>query len=116
MIGVILGIAVGLAANEPVMLVVVSDEIFPALLYCICAGISIGNIRIRRSLPDLPFSFNYIFITGQFGQSHRASGVQLLRTDADFRPEPEFKSVRKPCRGIDIDAGGILHALQHYGI
>src|SRR3990172_3949835 len=40
-------------------------------------------------------------------ESHRASGVKLLRTDADLRPEPELPPVGKPGRGVDEDDPGI---------
>ena len=43
----------------------------------------------------------------EFRQSHRSPRVELLRTDADFGAETEFKSVGEPGRGIYVHGGGI---------
>ena len=38
--------------------------------------------------------------------------MQLLIADADFRAEAEFKSVRKPCRSVDVYARRVHMILE----
>jgi hypothetical protein len=52
--------------------------------------------RCVRLLPDLAGPGHHILGRGHFGQTHRATRVQLLRRDADFGSEAELASVDEP--------------------
>ena len=56
-----------------------------------------------------------IFISGDFAQSHRASGVKFLCGDADFSPEAKLGAVGETCGEVDIDARGIDHPAEPVG-
>ena len=48
-------------------------------------------------------AMDHIFVGGQFPQTHRATGVELLGRDAHFTAQAEFSAVGEPGGGIDID-------------
>ena len=59
---------------------------------------------VMQNLPaHLSAAVNQIFAAGQFGQSHGSSGMQFLRTNANFSAETELKAVRKAGRSIDVN-------------
>ena len=68
-----------------------------------CSSLSFAPL----SAAYLPVSVDLIFVACQFLQPHRSPRVKHLGADADLRSETEFKTVRKPCGSIHIDAGGI---------
>ena len=61
----------------------------------------------KRLWPCLSIPFDDPFIGRDFFECHRASGVKLLRGDADFCAKSELSSVGKTCGGIPIDTSGI---------
>jgi len=48
-----------------------------------------------------------IFVDYQPIQTHRATGMCFIRTDADLCPFAKTKAIRKTCRGIMQDGGRI---------
>src|SRR3970282_2004881 len=63
--------------------------------------------RRPAGVTDLALPEHDEFRTGKFLEPHRASGVKLLRADADLRPQPEFPPVGKRGRGVDDHPPGI---------
>ena len=56
-----------------------------------------------------------IFISGDFAQSHRASGVKFLCGDADFGAEAELAAVGEGCRHVGVHACCIYRSKEALG-
>ena len=59
------------------------------------------------SPSDLSVARDKVFVGCDLPQSHRPSGLELLRADADLGAESELESVRESRRHVHIDARGI---------
>ena len=53
--------------------------------------------------PYLAVSFNNPFVGSELFKSHRASGMQLLRADADLCAKSELCAVGEGGRGVGVD-------------
>ena len=51
----------------------------------------------------MAFTVDDVLIGSQFLQPHRSTGMEFLRTDADFSTEAETTAVRETRRGVDVD-------------
>ncbi len=56
-----------------------------------------------NSLSNLAIAKYHVLVTGQFFQSARAAGVELIGADADFGPQAKFAAVVETCARIDHD-------------
>ena len=56
---------------------------------------------------DMSISSDYIFIAAKLLQTHRASGVELLRGDANLAAQAELTAVGESGAGIDINSGAV---------
>ena len=55
-------------------------------------------------VPGLPVARNDVLVGREFGEPHRAPGVELLGRDSDLGAESELASVGEGRRDVDIDA------------
>ncbi len=60
---------------------------------------------VRMLLTHLAGSVDDILVRRQFLKAHGPAGMQPVRADADFRPQPKLESVGKPGGGVDKDCG-----------
>src|SRR5688500_17663022 len=60
-----------------------------------------------RSLADLAVSGDDVLGRGQLREAERATGVQLLRGDAEFRAEAELAAVGEPGGRVHHDRGAV---------
>ena len=68
--------------------------------------------RKQRS-ADLAVSVNDEFARRQCLQTHGASGMEFLRGNPDFRPEPELVAVGEPGAGVDVNRSAV-HLVQEF--
>src|SRR3954452_13935786 len=64
-------------------------------------------VQSMPSAADLPGAPREPLRARQLRESHRASGVELLRRDADFGPESELAAVGEARGGVHHHDGGI---------
>ena len=55
----------------------------------------------------MPISSHDPLVAREFAESHWATGMQFLGTDADFGPESKLIAVGKSRGGIGIDGSGV---------
>ena len=58
-------------------------------------------------LADLALAVYHVFVGAQFVQTHRATRVETVGGDADFRAQAEFEAIGEAGGGIVIHGGGI---------
>lgn len=65
------------------------------------------------------------FVSRQFGQTHRATGMEFLRTDGHLSPQPKLPAVVETSAGVDKhsrrvdlvdEAGGVVPVVGEDGV